>query len=268
MTRIEQKFNELKAAGKKGFIPYITAGDPTLSSTVDMVCRLEDAGADIIELGVPFSDPLADGVVNQQAATRALAKGATLDKVLGMIQMIRKRSEMPLLFFTYVNPVLVGGFEATVKRARRAGIDGMLLVDISIEEAKAYQEVLDAHEVNNIYMITPTSTSERIKKITKASSGFVYCVSREGVTGMQEKLSGQATKLIRRIKRTTTLPVALGFGISTPAQARAAAKEADAVVVGSAIVHRYFEEAHNATGRAKATKWVKTLIDAVKEVQG
>ena len=265
MTRIEQKFSELKARGEKGFIPYITAGDPTLRSTVDMVCRLEDAGSDIIELGIPFSDPLADGVVNQQAALRALKNGATLDKVLGLIQEIRKKSEVPLLFFTYVNPVLVGGFEKTVRRAKHAGIDGMLLVDICVEEAQPFQVVLDRHGLNTIFLVTPTSTPGRIKMISNASSGFVYCVSREGVTGMQDKLSGQATGLIKRIKTTTKLPVAVGFGISTPAQARAAAQAADAVVVGSAIVKRFYDEPHTSAGRAKAVKWVTTLIKAVKE---
>ena len=265
-TRIEQKFADLARAGKKGFIAYITAGDPNLKATVDIVLRLEEAGVDIVELGVPFSDPLADGRVNQMSAGRALEAGATVKGVVECIAAIRKKSEMPLLCYSYLNPLCAGGFDRTVKAAAAAGLDGMLLLDMPVEEAGPYAPSLDRQGVNSICLVTPTSPVERIRSIVKASSGFVYCVSREGVTGMQKNLSSGAHDLIRRVKKHTRLPVAMGFGVATPAQARDAVAVADAVVVGSAIVNRFYEAPHTAAGRRQAAQWVAKLVRAVKEV--
>jgi tryptophan synthase alpha chain len=265
-TRIEQRFGWLKSRRKKGFIAYITAGDPTLKATVEIVLRLEDAGVDIVELGIPFSDPLADGRVNQQAATRALAHGTTLDGVLDCVSEIRSKSEIPIMFYSYLNLLIARGFENTIRRAAGAGADGFLILDLPVEESAQCGMILERHRLNNICLVAPTSPDERIRKIVRASTGFVYCVSREGVTGMQKQLSPAAVSLIRKTKRLTKLPVVLGFGISTPAQAQAAAREADAIVVGSAIVDRFASEPHTGRGRARAAAWVKTLVQAVRRV--
>jgi tryptophan synthase alpha chain len=265
-TRIEQRFDWLKNRQKKGFVAYITAGDPTLKATVEIVLRLEDAGVDIVELGIPFSDPLADGRVNQQAAARALAHGTTLDGVLDCVLEIRKKSDIPLLFFCYLNPLIARGFESVLRRAVTVGVDGFLILDLPVEEAGPYARDLARHHLNNVCLVAPTSPDERIRRIVRASTGFVYCVSREGVTGMQKHLSSAAVSLIQKTKRLTKLPVALGFGISSPAQAQAAAKEADAVVVGSAIVDRFASEPHTSKGRAEAAAWVKNVVQAVRRV--
>jgi tryptophan synthase alpha chain len=265
-TRIDQCFERLKSRRKKGFIAYITAGDPTLKATVEIVWRLEDAGVDIVELGIPFSDPLADGRVNQQASARALAHGTTLDGVLDCVSEIRKKSGIPLLFYSYLNLLIARGFEHTIRRAAGAGADGFLILDLPVEEASEQETILARNNLNNICLVTPTSPDERIRRIVRVSTGFVYCVSREGVTGMQKRLSPAAATLIQKTKRHTKLPVALGFGISSPAQARVAAKEADAIVVGSAIVNRFASEPHSNEGRAKAASWVKNMVQAVKRV--
>ena len=264
LNRIDACFKRLKAEHKKGFVAYITAGDPSLAATVDMVLRLEDAGADVIELGVPFSDPLADGRVNQDASTRALKAGANLQGVFEAVRKIRRRSEAPLVLFTYLNPLLTPSFEKNMASAKAAGVDGVLTLDLPVEENASCIRSLYRHHLDNISLVTPTSPDERIRRIVKYATGFVYCVSREGVTGMQTTLAPSAAKLLRRTRALTPLPVALGFGISTPEQARAAARQADAVVVGNAIVDRFNQEGPSKAGRARAAAWVKTLISAVK----
>ncbi|MBU1693995.1 MAG: tryptophan synthase subunit alpha [Verrucomicrobia bacterium] len=265
-TRIDQCLERLRGQGRKGFVAYITAGDPSLKETVEVVLQLEKAGADIVELGVPFSDPLADGRVNQDAATRALAAGATWGGLLDCVKRIRSRSQIPLILYSYLNPLIAGGFERTVRQAAAAGVDGFLVVDLPAEEMAPYARTLRRQGLNNICLITPTSPPARIRKIVGHTSGFAYCVSREGVTGMQKQLAPSALTLIRRTRRCTKLPIALGFGISTPAQARAAAAEADAVVVGSAIVNRFANAPRTAAGRTSAGKWTRRLVRAVKEL--
>ncbi len=259
MTRIEKQFERLKARKEKGFIAFITAGDPTLRDTVDIAWKLEDAGADIVELGVPFSDPLADGRVNQEAAARALAQGANLDRIMEVVQAIRKKSEIPLIFFSYINPLIARGFERTVRESAEAGIDGFIILDLPVEESGLQRRILAKHHLNNICLITPTSPDERIRRIAGATTGFVYCVSREGVTGMQKRLAPAAVKLVRRTKQFTRLPVALGFGIAAPAQARAAAAVADAVIVGSAVVDHFHRQS-----KKEAARWVASMVRAVK----
>lgn len=266
-TRIEQRFAELKKQCRKGFIAYITAGDASLDDTFDIVRRLEDAGVDIVELGIPFSDPLADGRVNQDAALRALNAGTTISGVIDMVARLREKTGIPLLFFSYLNPLFANGFEKVVRGAARAGVDGFLVLDLSVEEAEPYARTLKENGVNNICLVAPTSPGERIKRIVRHASGFVYCVSREGVTGKQNRIAGGAHELVERTKKATSLPVALGFGISTPDQARAAARFADAVVVGSAIVDRFHSAGRSPQGRAKTAAWVGTLVRAVKEVR-
>jgi len=265
-TRVDRRFAELKKQGQKGFIAYLSAGDPNLADTVDIVLRLEDAGVDVVELGMPFSDPLADGHVNQQAAARALEAGSTFDGVMECVAKIRERSEIPMIFYAYMNPLLARGFEQSMATSAQAGIDGFLLLDLPFEEAGPYRQALKQNNLNAIQLVTPTTPDERIEKIVKRASGFVYCVSREGVTGVQDKLAEGAGALVERIKEKTQAPVALGFGIGTPEQARAAAALSDAVVVGSAIVNRFHNTPHTPQGRADAAAFVKEMVKAVKDV--
>ncbi len=265
-TRIDHSLEQLKQQDRKGFIAYVTAGDPDLDATVEIVLRLEEAGVDIVELGLPFSDPLADGPVNQESASRALAAGATPKGVLACIEKIRKSSDIPLLCYTYMNPFYAMGMEKGIRKAAKAGLDGVLFLDLPHEEEEDIPELLASSNLNHICLVTPTSPDQRIRNIVRHASGFVYCVSREGVTGMQDKLSDSAHDLVRRTRAIAGLPVALGFGISTPDHARAAAQTADAIVVGSAIVNRFHQESHNAEGRRKAARWVGRLVKAVKEV--
>lgn len=266
MTRIEKKFSDLAASGKKGFVAFITAGDPSLDATYDTVLRLADAGADVIELGIPFSDPLADGRVNQESATRALAAGTTPTKVLELISRLRQETEIPIMCYTYLNPFHAVGYEKMIKQAARAGVDGLLFLDLPVEESADLVAIMHANNVNNIALVTPTSPAKRIKAIVQSASGFVYCVSRAGVTGMQDTLSAGADELVRSTKKLSGLPVALGFGISTPALAAASAKVADAVVVGSAIVNRFHQAGDSDAGRKAAAAWVGQMVRAVKEV--
>ncbi len=265
-TRVDLKFAELRKQGKKGFIAYLAAGDPNLTDTVDIVLRLEDAGVDLVELGLPFSDPLADGRVNQEAATRALDAGATFEGVMECVAEIRKRSELPMIFYAYMNPLISRGFEESMKAAAEAGIDGFLLLDLPFEEAGPYRQAIRENNLNAIQLVTPTTPDERIEKIVKRASGFVYCVSREGVTGVQDRIAEGAEALVQRIKDRTPHPVALGFGIGTPEQAADAAKLADAVVVGSAIVNKFHHNPHTPEGRADAARFVGAMVDAVKNV--
>ena len=263
-TRIDRRFEVLMANGEKGFVAYITAGDPGLKETEDIVLRLGEVGVDIVELGIPFSDPLADGRVNQESAARALESGTTLEGVLEMVQRIRRQSDIPILCYTYMNPIYARGAEGVLRDAAKAGVDGMLFLDLPVEESATYVSWMRKYNVNNISLVTPTTPPARIARIVERASGFVYCVSREGVTGAQKSLAPAALDLVKRTKGLTPLPVALGFGISTPEHAKSAAKVADAVVVGSAIVNRFHEAPNNTAGRLDAAAWVGKLVAAVK----
>lgn len=265
-TRISKRFSELAAKKQKGFVAYICAGDPTLRETVDLVLSLEDAGADFVELGIPFSDPLADGPTNQAAAARALEAGATVDGVLACVADIRRASDIPLLFMTYLNPLHAYGLSRVTRAASDAGADGFLMLDLPSEESREFVGHLQQNHLDNICLVAPTSTEERIGKIVKHGSGFVYCVSREGVTGKMDGITTASTALVRRTRKHTALPVALGFGIATPAQARAAARDADAIIVGSAIVKAYHEAPSTRAGRKKVAAWVRSLIEAARSI--
>jgi len=265
-TRLEQKFAALKKEGKKGFIAYIGAGDPNLDDTVDIVLRLEAAGVDFVELGLPFSDPLADGRVNQDAAIRALDAGSTFDGVMACVRKIRERSQIPMIFYAYLNVLTARGFEKAMAEAAAAGIDGFLILDMPREESGPYKGVIKAANLNNIVLITPTTPGARMEKIVKNANGFVYCVSSEGVTGVRDTIAAGAPALVAQIKEHTKLPVALGFGIGTPEQAAEAAGYADAVVVGSAIVNQFHNNPHTPEGRADAAAFVAEMVRAVKEV--
>ncbi len=263
MNRIEQTFEKLKGSGRKGFIAYLTGGDPTLDATVELVKVLEDAGADVIELGVPFSDPLADGIVNQMAAQRALNAGATVAKLLETISRIRKQSEIPLVLFTYLNPIYRYGYDVFRRDAAAVGVDGLLILDLPVEEQQVNQELSQSHSLCSIRLIAPTTPPERIARITASGSGFIYYVSREGVTGEQQTLSSSIAEQVLAIKTTTALPVAVGFGISTPEQAGAVARAADAVVVGSAIVRRIAEAGQSPRLGQMVRDFVTPLAEAV-----
>src|SRR5687767_3042753 len=235
-NRIDQCFQALQVRNEKAFIAYICAGDPDLSRTVDLALALEKAGTDILELGIPFSDPLADGVVNQLAAQRALEAGATVTGVLDCVRQIRRRSQMPIVLYTYLNPIFQFGFDQFHREASEAGVDGLLILDLPLEEEQPSPGPL------HIRLIAPTTPAERMQKICAGAAGFVYYVSREGVTGAQSSVASSLGERVAQIRRYTELPIAVGFGISTAEQARQVAQFADAIVVGSAIVQRIYEE--------------------------
>ena len=236
MTRIQRQFERLRAAGELGIVAYITAGDPSLAATHTFVLALAEAGADVIELGVPFSDPLADGPTIQRASERALKCGTTLAGVINLVREIRKSSEVPLVLFSYYNPVLQMGLEKFASAAANAGADGVLITDLTPEESDEYRRVLTAHHLNTIFLGAPTSTDERLAKIAAASSGFLYLISRTGVTGAKDALPDDLPALLRRARHVTRLPIAVGFGISLPGHVSVLGGLADAAVVGSALV--------------------------------
>ena len=263
-NRIDTRFAQLRERGETAFIPYITAGDPSLSRTEEIVYALEAAGADIVEFGVPFSDPIGDGKVNQEAAQRALAQGVTLRGIFALIKRIRAKSEIPILLFTYYNPVLVYGCEAFAKDAGEAGADGVLCVDLPPEEADEYCTALEANSLRTVFLLAPTSTDERIERIAKQSTGFVYYVSRLGVTGEQSQLSADLSEAVARVKRHTGKPVAVGFGISTPEQAAKVGAMTEGVVVGSAIVRMIGKLGDSDNTAVEVGAFVKSLADAAK----
>jgi len=235
-TRIGRLFERLSAEHRPALVGYITAGDPSPDRTPKLVAALERGGADLIELGVPFSDPIADGPVIQRGSERALKAGTTVSKVLEIATEIRKHSEIPLLLFTYMNPVLRYGLEALARDAVARGIDGCLLTDLSVEEAEPYTAAMRRAGLDSVFLAAPTSTERRLKLVAEYSTGFVYLVSRTGVTGERTSLSDGVAPLVKSMRQVTSLPLAVGFGISTADQVRAVAAIADGVVVGSAFV--------------------------------
>jgi len=266
MNRIDQRFSDLRAAGKKGFVAYIAAGDPSLEITRDIFLALEEAGADVIELGLPFSDPLADGIVNQMAADRALKAGATTAKIIDLIKDIRTVSQIPLVLFTYLNPIYTYGFEKFHLDAAAAGADGVLVLDLPPDEAVLNKELIEGAGLRHIRLIAPTTPKERISLIGQEAQGFIYYVSREGVTGAQTSLATGIGEQVALIQASSPTPVAVGFGISNPDQARTVATMADAVVVGSAIVKLIEQHGSSPDLLAKVREFVKPLVDAVKSV--
>jgi tryptophan synthase alpha chain len=235
-TRISKRFAELRASGELGIIAYITAGDPSLDATLKFVLALAEAGADVIELGVPFSDPLADGPTIQRASERALRAGTTLAGVLDLVRRIRRSSQVPLVLFSYYNPILQMGLEKFASSAATAGADGVLATDLTPEEADDYRRILAGHHLDPIFLGAPTSTDERLAKIAACSSGFLYLISRTGVTGAKDALPDDLPALLRRARAVTQLPIAVGFGISLPGHVSILGGLADAAVVGSALV--------------------------------
>jgi tryptophan synthase alpha chain len=248
MSRIAETFADLKRGNRHGFIPFITAGDPDLETTRDLIVELDHAGATLIELGVPFTDPMADGPVIQRASERALLQNFGIAEILQTVVEARKQTNIPILLFSYFNPLLQFGakkadetsalpvFEKLASEAKAAGVDGILVTDLVPEEAGEFASVLHAHDLDMIFLVAPTSTDERLQMIAERASGFIYAVSRAGITGARDEVSVEAEKLVRRVRRFSDLPVAVGFGISKPDQVTDVWRYADAAVVGSAIV--------------------------------
>jgi tryptophan synthase alpha chain len=266
MNRIAEKFARLKKAGKKGFIVYIGVGDPNLAATRQLALAFDRAGVDVLELGVPFSDPLADGFVNQLAAQRGLESGTTPPKLLETIAAIRKDSEIPIVLYMYFNLIHKVGLEKFINDAARAGVDGLLVLDLPPEESDNYEALMKKTGLCHIYLVAPTTPEERMAYIVKRGSGFIYYVSREGVTGMQEKIAANLASQVAKIRAHTELPVAVGFGISNPEQAKLVAQSADAIVVGSAIVNQIAEHGKSPELVNKVGEFVHSLSVAVKSI--
>jgi len=236
LGRIADSFTRLKAEGKKGFIPFITAGDPDLATTERLLIALAQSGATLIELGVPFSDPMADGPVIQRASERALKNNFGLQEILDVVSRARKQIDIPIILFSYYNPLFQFGLKRLAEAAKEAGLDGVLVTDLSPEESGEFESELRACDLDMIFLVAPTSTDDRLKLVAERASGFIYAVSRAGVTGTRETVSAEAEKLTNRLRKFSDLPVAVGFGISNSEQVADVHRYADAVVVGSAIV--------------------------------
>jgi tryptophan synthase alpha chain len=266
MNRIVEKFGQLKRAGKKGFVVYIGAGDPNLEATRQLALAFDGAGVDVLELGVPFSDPLADGLVNQLAAQRGLESGTTPPKLLATIAAIRKESAIPIVLYIYFNLIHRVGMEKFIVAAAEAGVDGLLVLDLPPEESERYEALMAAAGICHIYLVAPTTPEDRMELIVKRGKGFIYYISRIGVTGMQTDVASDLAAQIAKIRAHTGLPIAVGFGVSNPEQAATVARHGDAVVVGSAIVNQIAEHGQSPELVAKVGAFVKLLADAVKSV--
>ena len=264
MNRIVERFAALKSKGQKGLVVYIGAGDPHLEATRQLTIAFDQAGVDVVELGVPFSDPLADGLVNQLAAQRGLESGTTPPKLLATIAAIRQESQVPIVLYIYFNLIHRVGLKQFIADAAHAGVDGLLVLDLPPEESENYESLMRDAGLCNIYLIAPTTPDERIALIAKRASGFIYYVSREGVTGMQQTVSDTIGMMTGKIRQHTALPIAVGFGISNPEQARAVAANSEAIVVGSAIVNQIAANGKSPDLVTKVSAFVKTLADAVK----
>jgi tryptophan synthase alpha chain len=264
MNRIVERFARLKERGHKGFVVYIGGGDPNLDATRQLTLAFDQAGVDVVELGVPFSDPLADGLVNQLAAQRGLESGTTPPKVLGTVSAIRRESQVPIVLYIYFNLIHKVGLKRFIADAARAGIDGLLVLDLPPEESGNYESLMASAGLCVIYLVAPTTPDDRIELIVKRGTGFIYYISREGVTGMQEKVSDTIGSMTAKIRRHTTLPIAVGFGISNPEQARLVAANADAIVVGSAVVSQIAAHGQSADLVPRVSAFVKSLVNAIR----
>jgi tryptophan synthase alpha chain len=258
-TRIGSLFSTCRAEGRKAFIAYITGGDPTPAQTVSLILALERGGADLIELGVPFSDPIADGPVIQRASDRALRAKSTVAGLLEAVHEVRRHSQIPLLLFSYLNPLLRYGFQKLAGDAVEAGIDGVLLTDLCIEEAAEPVRRLRERGLDTVFLVAPTSSERRLRLVSEYSSGFIYLVSRRGVTGEQASVSDAAAPLVTRMRALTDLPLAMGFGIGTPEQVAEVARLTDGVAVGTAIVKFIEENAASSDLPARLEGWIRHL---------
>jgi tryptophan synthase alpha chain len=266
-TRISKRFAELRASGELGIVAYITAGDPSFDATLRFVLALSDAGADVIELGVPFSDPLADGPTIQRASERALKAGATLAKVLDLVREVRKFSEVPLVLFSYYNPVFQIGLENFASTAAKFGADGVLITDLTLEESIEYRRILAAHKLDTVFLGAPTSTDERLEKIAACTSGFLYLISRTGVTGAKDALPDDLPAFLRRARSLTQLPLAVGFGISLPGHVSMLGGLADAAVIGSSLVSEIESATANDNSPAAIDRAASALAARVRSLK-
>lgn len=257
MNKIAEAFE-----GKKAFIPFVTAGDPDLDTTKELILAMQEAGADLIEIGIAFSDPVAEGPVIQEADDRALASGTTTDKIFDMVESIQNQIHIPMVFMTYINPIYVYGTEKFARRTKECGVAGVIVPDVPYEEKQEIQEIFQAEGLTVISMIAPTS-SERVQMIAKEAEGFVYCVSSLGVTGVRTDFSSGIEELIQQVKQVKDIPCAIGFGISTPEQAKTMAKISDGAIVGSAIVRIVAEHGKNCVPFVK--EYVASMKQAVRE---
>lgn len=265
MNRIDRKFKELKKKKKKAFIAFITAGDPNLRATEQLVLAFEDAGVDIVELGVPFSDPLADGPTIQASSQRALEKHVNLNDILAVVKRIRRKSQIPLALMTYYNPVFHYGEKRFAKKARACGADGLIIPDLPPEEAADLIACARGNSLATIFFLAPTTTPQRMRRIVKASTGFVYYVSLTGVTGARQQLPDTMRQQVRLAKRLTAKPICVGFGVSTPAQIRTVAKAADGVIVGSAIVNEISKRAKTKNLVPQVAGFVQRLVRSLSD---
>jgi tryptophan synthase alpha chain len=258
-SRIADTFQRLRASHKTGLVTYVTAGDPDLRRSADILYALDRAGADVLEVGMPFSEPLADGPVIQRATERALAAGTTASRVLDLVSEVRTGIALPIVLFTYANPVLRMGVETFGDRARQAGVDGVLVLDLPIEEAKAFRDAMAERDIDTIFLLSPTTTDARLQEAAKLGRGFLYGISRLGVTGTRDTVAEGAEALARRIRAAASLPIALGFGISSPEHVRQIGQWADAAVVGSGLVKVIAEAGNGADLVAKVESYVRWL---------
>ena len=259
MTRIAETFTRLRDEHKPGLVTYVTAGDPDLERTAGILRALDRAGADVLEVGVPFSDPLADGPVIQRATERALAAGTTLSGVLDLLDSMRRDLDAPIVIFSYANPILRLGAERFVDRARGAGVDGVLILDLPLEEADEFRAMLARRGIDTILLLSPTTTDDRLRRAAELGSGFLYAISRLGVTGARDTLAAGAQEMVRRIRSVSDLPVALGFGISKPDHVREVGQWADAAVVGSALVDVIAREGASRDLNTRVEEYVRWL---------
>jgi tryptophan synthase alpha chain len=265
MNRIVERFARLNRERQKGFIVYLGAGDPNLEATRQLALAFDKLGVDVLELGVPFSDPLADGLVNQLAAQRGLESGTTPPKVLETVAAIRRESQIPIVLYIYFNLIHRRGIEQFIQDAAKAGVDGLLVLDLPPEESDGYEALMRRARLCHIYLVAPTTPEDRIELIVKRGAGFIYYVSREGVTGMQTKVADTIAQMTAKIRAHTSLPIAVGFGISTPEQAKTVAVSAEAVVVGSAIVDQVARHGRSPDLIERVSEFVESLVQAVKK---
>ncbi|MDD5773288.1 MAG: tryptophan synthase subunit alpha [bacterium] len=265
MGRIEDKFQNLKTNGRKAFIAYIMAGDPDFGTTEKLVLELEKQGVDLIELGVPFSDPLADGPTIQAAGQRALASGTTLSGILDLVYKVRNKVQIPIILMSYFNPIYHYGVSDFLHDAKLKGVDGLIIPDLALEESKETVDLAEKNGIDLIFLIAPTSSLERIKKISDISSGFIYYVSLTGVTGVRESLVKEVGQFVNKIKKFTKKPVCVGFGVSTKEQVKELLKYSDGVIVGSAIVKKVEEGRDEKDIVKKTSEFVKALVSSARE---
>jgi len=259
MSRIDAAFRELRQQGRPGLVTYVTAGDPDYERSREILVRLDRAGADVLEIGVPFSDPLADGPVIQRATERAIASGTTLKSVLQMVADVRPLVNAPMVIFTYANPMLRMGLDAFVARAKEAGVDGVLTLDVPPEESEPIREALSRARIDTIFLLSPTTSVERIRRAAALGSGFLYGISRLGVTGARDDVADSARDLSERVRKETAMPFALGFGLSRPEHVRAVSGFADAAVVGSALVQVIADHGQSPSLFSEVERYVRWL---------